>query len=116
MGGFWALSPTANHRPACYNRGMATLPPEISSDIGQLLHDLANLGFAPTGFRYSPEHFGNYFIDLRGTHEMRIVRDRSQYTVDILGIDLEAAGLRHAFNDPNVFSEKLLSWVKSIAQ
>jgi hypothetical protein len=68
----------------------------IRRDLGPLLSRLSELGYAPTKSEYSPHAFGNYFVDFSGpTGCLRLVRDRSQYTVEAERDSLEAAGLQN---------------------
>ena len=88
---------------------------EIVSDIGSLVRRLAELGYEPTGSLYSPESFGNYYIDLNaGKKWLRIVRERSQYYVDASSKDeLRRAGLFRAFDDRSAFERALLNWLRA---
>jgi hypothetical protein len=84
----------------------------VAADLAELLPRLAERGFHPSHWEYTPEAFGNYLIDFKApTRSFRVIRDRSQY---ILGGDQEelaAAGLWRAFDDKAEFANALLSWL-----
>ena len=91
------------------------LQKEILSDIGPLVSRLAEFGYEPTGSLYSPESFGNYYIDLNaGQRWLRIVRERSQYYVDTASKEqLRKAGMFRAFDDRSAFERALLEWLRA---
>jgi hypothetical protein len=91
------------------------IPKEVASDIGPLLSKLAELGYQATGSLYSPESFGDYYVDLMtGTTWLRIVRDRSQYYVDAASKEqLRQAGMFRAFDDRKAFEQALLQWLRA---
>jgi len=93
------------------------IPAEVASDIGPLLDQLAELGYQPTDSRYSPESFGNYFVDLVSRDSvLRIVRDRSQYFIEsALSEELRQAGMFRAFDDRTTFGNALLGWLRGRA-
>ena len=91
------------------------IPTEVASDIGPLLARLAELGYHPTGGSYSPESFGNYYVDLtKGKNWLRIVRERSQYFIDTTSKEqLRTSGMFRAFNDRDSFEQALLQWLRA---
>jgi hypothetical protein len=91
------------------------VPNAIASDIGEVLSELAFLGYVPVGSRYSPESFGNYYVDLASPDgALRIVRDRLQYSVETQAIDqLKRAGMFRAFDDRETFQSALLSFLRA---
>ncbi len=91
------------------------IPVEIAADIGPFLSRLAQLGYQPTGSLYSPESFGNYFVDLNsGNAWLRIVRDRGQYFIDVASKEgLRQAGMLRAFHDRKTFEQAVLEWLRA---
>jgi hypothetical protein len=91
------------------------LPARISAEAGNLLEKLRSAGWRITDSRYDDRVFGNWFVDL--VHEnqsMRIVKDRSQYSVDGPSYaELKAAYLQRVFDDFEEFSCTVMSWVSS---
>ena len=89
---------------------------EIQSDIGGLLDKLAKMGLMPTGSLYSPESFGDYYVDFGSpVGWFRIVRDRSQYQLDGRRELLEPAGLWRSFNSREQFERQVLTWLENRA-
>ncbi len=86
---------------------------EIATDIGPLLSQLAKLGYEATGSLYDSKSFGNYSVDLVfDKNWLRIVRDRSQYSVDVASKEqLREAGMLRAFEDRGAFERAVLEWL-----
>lgn len=85
--------------------------------MANILPVLFRLGYAPTAGQYSPWSFGgDYFVDFHGPggHSLRILYDRSQYTVSGDRAELESVGLWRAFDDRSEFEYKLLPWLHSL--
>lgn len=95
----------------------AYLPGPISDDFGDLLPALAEAGFLPSAGEYSPDTFGNYWVDVAGARgSMRIVRDRGQYFVTGCPREvLERAGLWRTFGDREEFQDRIVAFVRSVA-
>ena len=91
---------------------MNSLPPPVSSALGDLLPALAELGFSPSLDRFSPESFGNFLVTFSGPLEFSIARDRGQLIVDGGKARLEPLGLWRAFNGTNELSVPLLVWLR----
>lgn len=93
------------------------LPREVEDEIGSLLSDLNEAGFSPKASLYSPEAFGNWYVDLKGPiGAFRIIKDRSQYIVDGPKTEeLEAAGLWRSFDSLDEFGKVLMNWLRSRA-
>ena len=92
---------------------LGRIPKEIRADVGRLLNSLTERGFSVSGSQYSPEHFGNYYVDVHmGTLWLRIVRDRLQYFVEPKSQnDSLPEQLNAAFDDVAAFERTLLAWV-----
>lgn len=91
------------------------LPKGVVDNLATLLPAIRDLGYAPVASQYSSFSFGgDYFVDFIGPggHAMRVVYDRSQYTVESERAELEAAGLWEAFNDRPEFERRLLAWLR----
>ena len=90
------------------------VPDAIASDLGEILSELASLGYVPVASRYSPESFANYYVDLESPDgALRIVRDKSQYHVDMQAIDeLKRAGMFRAFDELDTFRIALISFLR----
>jgi hypothetical protein len=86
------------------------IAPEILADIGPLLDALLGRGYRVVASEYSPEHFGNWFVDLAGPSAFRLCRDRSQFIVSAERRLLEPAGLWRAYDDVADFSQRVLAW------
>jgi len=88
---------------------------DIHSDIGSYLERLFADGFAIRNCFYYPDEFGNFVIDLRrGNTEIRIVRDRGQYTIDgIESKELLTVGLWKAFDSSDEFFDVLFRYLKN---
>jgi hypothetical protein len=86
----------------------------IEQDLAPLLAGLAELGYVPIGNDYSPGAFGNYYLDFSGGPHgtLRIVLDRSQYTIENDRAALESVGLWRAFADRDEFCSKVLAWLR----
>jgi hypothetical protein len=91
------------------------IPKEVASDIGPFLSRLAELGYEPTGSLYSPESFGNYYVDLMyGKTWLRVVRDRNQYFIDTSSTaQLRKDGMLRAFDDRKAFEQAVLHWLRA---
>jgi len=91
------------------------IPHEVAQDIGPFLSQLAEFGYQPSDSRYDSQSFGNYHIDLlAGKTWLRIVRDRSQYYVDVQSKDqLQESGLLRAFDDRKAFERAVLEWLRA---
>jgi hypothetical protein len=91
------------------------LPNGVIDDLGTLLPALRELGYSPIASQHSPWSFGgDYFVDFTGPggHGVRVLYDRSQYTVEAERAELEAAGLWKAFNERPEFERSLLAWLQ----
>ena len=88
------------------------LPPTIADEIGPFLRRLAALDVHPTGSRYSPEAFGDFYVDFESPIGwLRIVRDRRQYYANgALEDSLKGADLWRAHDNQQEFEAKLLAW------
>ena len=85
------------------------VPEQIQKDAGPLISKLIAGGWTLVDSRYSPESFGDWYVDLQnGTATFRIAKDRSQYAVHGTSTDeLKSAGLWKAFNDWDEISRSL---------
>ena len=84
----------------------------VAVDLAELLPSLAARGFRPSHCEYTPDSFGNYLVDFSSaTRSFRIVRDRSQYSLDGVQAELSSAGLWRAFDDKKEFANALLAWL-----
>jgi hypothetical protein len=86
------------------------IAPEIRAEIGVLLDQLARLGYRVVGFRYSPECFGNWVVELAGPKAFSMCKDRSQFMVSAGRESLERAGLWRALDDREEFARLVLAW------
>ena len=87
----------------------------IVEDIGPLLTELKRLGVVEIASSYYAEHFGDYYVDLRGpTGSFRITRDRSQYI--LFGDDerLKSMGLFRAFDSRDQFHDAALRYAQAV--
>lgn len=92
------------------------LPAPVRADLGQLIEGLESAGYTPIRSVYAPDQFGNYCVDFTGPGgSLRVVRDRSQYTVSGRRELLESAGLWRAFDDREEFASALITWFKRSA-
>ena len=85
---------------------------QIQEDAGPLISKLLASGWTLVESRYSPESFGNWYVDLRNrTTQFRIAKDRSQYVVNGPSIDeLKSAGLWKAFDSWDELCPLLERW------
>src|SRR3954451_6872222 len=92
-----------------------TLPPEVEHELGSLLSELNRAGFVPEGSLYSPEAFGNRYVDFAGPAErFRIIKDRSVYVIDgPTKEEREHAGLWRGFDSLGEFRTTLMNWLRS---
>ena len=71
----------------------------VRNEIGVELKPILASGFSVRESDYSEANFGNFYVDLlRGTDELRIVRDRGQYMVQGDEAELKRVGLWRAFD------------------
>ena len=90
------------------------LAPEVQAEAGATIADLRAAGWSITASRYSPQTFGNWFIDLeRGGRAIRLVKDRSQFMVDGPTEELRAVGLFRAFDNVTSFRQAVVGWAAS---
>jgi len=89
------------------------LPRAIDEDLGAFLGMQKKRGFRIVGSKYSPESFGNYFVDLQAADSwVRIVRDRLQYFIHTKSPDdLRKADMLRAFDDRAAFETAVLAWL-----
>lgn len=79
-----------------------------------LVRSLDALGFELEYYSQAPEAFGNFVADFsNGSTRFRVARDGSQLIVEGARNELESFGLWRAFNEPTLFEEKLLAWLRS---
>jgi hypothetical protein len=93
----------------------ANLPVEIDQEAGALLQQLYAVGWKVSVSHYDANSFGNWYVDLRFSNLMiRLFKDRSQYMIDgPPKKELEAAGLRKAFEDMEEFQHAVIKWANS---
>jgi hypothetical protein len=89
------------------------IDPAVDAEIGDRLRVLLANGFSVENSTYSPEVFGNFVVDLRcGERELRIVRDRGKYILDISNqAELEDTGLWRAFDSSSEFFSALFKYL-----
>ncbi len=67
-------------------------------------------------YRYEPEVFGNWYIDFfRSDVTIRLVKDRSQYSIDGARAELKSDGIGRVFTDPKEFQQAVIDWIKQSA-
>jgi hypothetical protein len=80
----------------------------VRDEIGENLNPVLAAGFKVIESDYSEADFGNFYVELlRGTDELRIVRDRGQYMVQGDEAELKRAGLWRAFDSKMDFFSAL---------
>jgi hypothetical protein len=91
------------------------LPQRVADDLSVILPALREIGYEPVAWMYSPESFGDWFVDFAGpcSHRFRITLDRSQYIVDADNEELTKVGLLQAFDNRDEFSAALFAWLRS---
>jgi hypothetical protein len=91
------------------------LPDEIQADIGVLLDALQAEGLHVTNSRHDASVFGNYYVDLVGSHgSLRVVSDRGYYH---LGGDddlLRKLDLFRSFKDLSEFRDAVLAYARTV--
>jgi hypothetical protein len=71
-----------------------TLPSPVAEEAASLVHALKRVGYRVTGSLYSPESFGNWYIECDGPNgKLRVVKDRGYFSVEGERTVLEPAGL-----------------------
>jgi hypothetical protein len=94
------------------------LHPKIKREAGDLIADLSESGWNVHSSQYSSQVFGNWSLVLRrGTQEITLVKERSQFTIDgpaELGLDAEP--LRKAFNSFWEFHLAISSWATDLGK
>jgi len=79
---------------------LKALPYEIEREAGPIIVALVAAGWDIHDARYAPEQFGNWWVDMvREGVGIRLVKDRSQYSVDGPAEKLKAWGLWKSFDD-----------------
>ena len=88
------------------------LPEQIQEDAVPLISKLLANGWVLVDSRYSPEPFGDWYVDLQnGASKFRIAKDRSQYMVHGPSTDeLKSAGLWKAFDSPDEMCSLIERW------
>jgi hypothetical protein len=94
---------------------MKGLPVEVEKEVGGLIAQLQSAGWTVSAHRYDTKSFGNWYVDLyRGNQRIRLVKDRSQYSIDGSHVDsIKAAGLSKAFDDLNEFRQSVSKFATS---
>ena len=82
---------------------------EVRQDIAGLIDALSNAGYAAEG-TYDAKDFGNWYVDVAGPRQFRLIKDRRQYLIDGPEDSLRAAGLWRAFNSREEFQTAVLRW------
>jgi hypothetical protein len=90
----------------------ADLPVEVESEVGALIADLREAGWTVSASRYDARVFGNWYVDLRRKNQtIRLMKDRSQYTIGGPPIEeIKAAGLRRSFDNLYEFQQAIVRW------
>ena len=84
----------------------------IREDIGDLLDRLAELGVHVSSAQKS-ESFGNWYVELSGSIQCRLIKDRGQFLVEADRELLEPAGLWRAFEDRKEFARLVIEWASA---
>ena len=85
--------------------------PEVRAEAGSLIADLRTAGWRVVASRYEAPVMGNWFVDLeRDGRVIRLVKDRSQFTIDGPTDELAAADLSKAFDRLSTFREAVVAW------
>jgi len=87
----------------------------VRHEIGDELKSILSAGFTVRESDYSEADFGNFYVDLlRGTDQLRIIRDRGQYMVQGDEVELRRAGLWKAFDSKVEFFGALTSYAAEL--
>jgi len=86
------------------------LNPQINVDFGEELEILQGAGYRILASRFDADCFGNWFVDLAGPTNIRVVRERGQYYIAGPIEPLQAHGLARAFDDREAFWKTLKAY------
>lgn len=97
----------------------AALHPKIKKEAGKLIALLAESGWVVHSSQYSAKFFGNWLILLRrGDDQIRLVKDRSEYSLDLSGSELEASTSLaggSSYTSFSAFQEAICRWLDIFA-
>ena len=88
------------------------LPKKVASEINGILADLLQSGWQVLDYRFDPQSFGNWYVQLtRNDSSITVIKDRSQYTLNGPSKnELKGTGLERTFNDQADFRRALRHW------
>jgi hypothetical protein len=55
--------------------------------MAELRQWLGEQGFVVLSDQFDPDHFGNQFVEMARPVALRLVRDRDQWGIDLMGVD-----------------------------
>jgi hypothetical protein len=89
------------------------LPAALEVEMSHCSSLSAQRGWEIFEFRYEPQVFGNWYIDLfHSDFTIRLVKDRSQYSVDGDKGTLEPGDMRRTFTDSAEFQQAVIEWIE----
>jgi hypothetical protein len=91
------------------------LPAVLQAEMSTVLPYLFQRGWELFEFRYEPEVFGNWCIDLFHSRvTISLVKDRSQYSADCDQGILKLPCIEPTFDDPGKFQQAVIEWVEHL--
>jgi hypothetical protein len=89
------------------------LPAELETELSIGIPFLLERGWEIFEFRYEPQTFGNWYIDFfRSDLTIRLVKERSQYSVEGNAGELRSTGMWRVFMDATEFQQAIIDWIE----